>query len=135
MEEFFSCEIHYTSVSTDRVHNFRTGTLMKRFLLFDMDGFGCEDCAVMARIIRALQTRSLQSLNLFQDQSPDAQCAFQEEIKNAINSASSTDKENQDRNNVAKSFTIEDDFSKTLSDVTGTCIHSAQPPSQGKPTK
>ena len=45
------------------------------------------------------------------------------------------DKENQDRNNVAKSFTIEDDFSKTLSDVTGTCVHSAKPPRRGKPTK
>ena len=68
-------------------------------------------------------------------QSPDAQCAFQEAIENALNLASSTDKENQDQNSVAKSFTIEDDFSKTLSDVTGTCVHSAKPPRRGKPTK
>ena len=55
----------YRNASTNKAHTFPIGLLMRRFLLFDIENVGCEDCAVMARIVQALHTWDVSSLHFF----------------------------------------------------------------------
>ena len=65
VENFLTQTLSYTSASTNKVHIFPIGLLMKHFLLFDIENVRCEDCAVMMRDVQALHTRDVPSLHFF----------------------------------------------------------------------